>query len=115
MAENRDEPRGGDEETDRDEDGASDEAMAPDIVEISMSLLRRVAGAYPEERIPQEAQAVTDEVLEKYGMEGVRILVMCLTAYAAVEVERNAQTSGRSLESILDEMDVTRFEIDYGD
>ncbi|MET8244536.1 hypothetical protein ABZV31_09020 [Streptomyces sp. NPDC005202] len=97
-----------------DEDGRLG-VMAPDIVRISMTLLRRVVGAYPEERIPQEAMAVSDEVLEKYGTEGLRILVMCLTAYAAVEIERNAQMSGRTLESLLDEMDLTRFEIDYGE
>lgn len=85
-------------------------AIAPDISQISISLLRRVVGLYPEERIPEEALACADEVLEKYGTDGLRLLVMSLAGWAAVEIERDAQATGRTHEALLDDIDLTRLE-----
>ncbi|GAA2259851.1 hypothetical protein GCM10010232_58410 [Streptomyces amakusaensis] len=86
-------------------------AIAPDISHISVSLLRRVVGAYPEERIPEEALRTADEVLENYGTDGLRVLVMSLTGWAAVEIEKDAHMSGRTHEALLDDMDLTRLEV----
>ncbi|MFI6286776.1 hypothetical protein ACIBCM_18840 [Streptomyces sp. NPDC051018] len=85
-------------------------AIAPDISRISVSLLRRVVGLYPEERIPEEALRTADEVLAEYGTDGLRVLVMSLTGWAAVEIEKDADTSGRTVEALLDDMDLTRLE-----
>lgn len=86
-------------------------AIAPDVSQISIALLRGVVGLYPEDRVPQEALAVADRVLEEYGTDGLRLLVISLACWAAVEIERDAHVSGRTYESILDEMELTRIEV----
>ncbi|MEU9447101.1 hypothetical protein [Streptomyces sp. NPDC048277] len=80
-----------------------------------MDLLRRVAGLYPAEAVPAEALKVADEVLEKYGTDGLRLLVLGLTSRAAVAIESEAHASGRPLESLLDEMELIRLEAINGD
>ncbi|MEO3978529.1 hypothetical protein [Streptomyces sp. CAU 1734] len=90
------------------------QAIAPDISQISVELLRKVAGAYPEERIPEEALRTADAVLERYGSDGLRVLVMSLTGWAAVEIEKDAHMSGRTIEALLDDMDLTRLEAQDG-
>ncbi|MCH0563169.1 hypothetical protein [Streptomyces sp. MUM 2J] len=99
-------------DTDEDERLA---AIAPEIIRITVSLLRRVAGLYPEERVPQEALLVADGILDRYGVDGLRLLTMTLTGWAAVEIEREAQASGRTLQSVLDEMELTRLEVEVGE
>ncbi|MGW4199667.1 hypothetical protein [Streptomyces sp. NPDC004726] len=86
-------------------------AIAPDITQISVDLLRRVVGLYPEERIPEEALRTADEVLAAYGIDGLRALIMSLTGWAAVEIEKEAHTSGRTAEALLDDMDLIRLDM----
>jgi hypothetical protein len=85
-------------------------ALVPDISQLSVALLRKVVGLHPAEQIAAEALSVADDVLEKYGTDGLRVLIMSLTGWAAVEVEREALATGRSHEALLDEMEVTRLE-----
>jgi hypothetical protein len=85
-------------------------AIAPHISRTSVALLRRVAGLEPAERVPEEALRTADEVLDRYGSDGLRVLVMSLTGWAALGVERDAQLTGRSLESVLDILDLTALE-----
>ncbi|MFJ6571854.1 hypothetical protein ACIQNU_31060 [Streptomyces sp. NPDC091292] len=99
---------------DEDEDRRLREII-PDISRISVALLRKVVGLHPAERIPEEALAVADEVLEEYGTDGLRVLVMSLAGWAAVEIERDAQTTGRTHEALLDDMDLTRLEANPDD
>ncbi|MFE2265417.1 hypothetical protein [Streptomyces griseosporeus] len=108
------EPRQREDTVDEDEDRRL-AAIAPEIIRITVNLLRRVAGLYPEERVPEEALLVADEVLKRYGTDGLRLLAMTLTGWAAVEIEREAQASGRTLESVLDEMELTRLEVEAGE
>lgn len=84
--------------------------IAPDISHMSIGLLRKVVGVYPEERIAEEALGAADRVLEQYGTDGLRVLVMSLTGWAAVQIEKEAQLTGRTHEALLDDMDLTRFE-----
>ncbi|KPI06224.1 hypothetical protein OK074_4202 [Actinobacteria bacterium OK074] len=90
-------------------------AMTPDISGVSVRLLREVVGLYPEERIAQRAMETADDILSEYGSDGLRVLVMVLTGWAAVGIERHAMTSHRPPEALLDEMDLLRFEVDPGD
>jgi hypothetical protein len=89
--------------------------ITPDITRITVTLLRRVVGLYPEERVPQEALRIADEVLTEYGTDGLRLLAVSLTAWAAVGIEREARDSGRSLEALLDEMDLLGLEAVSGE
>ena len=84
--------------------------IVPDIAQITVDLLRRVVGLYPEDRIPQEALNTADDVLAEYGTDGLRLLVVSLTGWAAVGIEREAHDSRRSLEAVMDEMDLVRLE-----
>ncbi|GHH69143.1 hypothetical protein GCM10018793_01150 [Streptomyces sulfonofaciens] len=84
--------------------------LAPVISQTTVGLLRKVVGLEPAERIPEEAMYVADEVLEKYGTDGLRLLVMSLTGWAAVEIERDAQLSGRTHEALLDDIALTCLE-----
>ncbi|MCD9876084.1 hypothetical protein [Streptomyces guryensis] len=85
-------------------------ALAPEVSRLSIALLRRAAGAYPAERVAQEALDCADDVMDRYGPDGLRVLVMSLTCWATVQVEINAKTSGRTLESLLDDMQLTWLE-----
>jgi hypothetical protein len=84
--------------------------MAPAISRISVGLLREVVGLYPAERIPEKGLAVADQVLEEYGTDGLRLLIMSLTGWAAVHIERDAQLTGRTHEAVLDDIEVTCLE-----
>lgn len=85
-------------------------AITPEITRRSIDLLRKVVGVYPEERIAQEALECADDILAEYGTDGLRILVMSLTGWAAVETEKDARASGRSLDSMIDDMMLTWLE-----
>ncbi|MFI1360618.1 hypothetical protein ACH4TV_44660 [Streptomyces sp. NPDC020898] len=85
-------------------------AITPEITRRSIDLLRKVVGVYPEERIAQEALECADDILAEYGTDGLRILVMSLTGWAAVETEKDALASGRSLDSMIDDMMLTWLE-----
>ncbi|MFI9587908.1 hypothetical protein ACIHCQ_40325 [Streptomyces sp. NPDC052236] len=84
--------------------------VAPAISLLTVTMLRKVVGLEPAERIPEEALAVADRVLEEYGTDGLRVLVMSLTGWAAVEIERDAQLSGRTYEAVVDDIDLTCLE-----
>lgn len=86
-------------------------ALAPSISRISIGLLRKTVGLEPAERVPEEALAVADQVLEEHGTDGLRLLVLSLTGWASVEIERNAHLAGRSHEALLDEMELTGLEV----
>ena len=90
-------------------------AIAPEISRISIDLLRKAAGTYPEEQVAKEALDCADEILSQYGTDGLRALVMSLTCWATVQLEVNAQASGRPLESVLDDMLLTWLETDPGE
>jgi hypothetical protein len=90
-------------------------ALAPSISRISIDLLRQTAGLEPAESVPERAMAVANKVLEDYGTDGLRLLVVSLTVWASVEAERNAQLTGRSLEALLDEMELTGLEVHSDD
>ncbi|NBM16121.1 hypothetical protein [Streptomyces sp. GC420] len=85
-------------------------AIAPDVSRISVDLLRRIVGLYPAERIPEEALAAADRVLRAYGTDGLRVLVMSLAGWAAVEIERDAEVTGRTHEAVLDDIELTCLE-----
>ena len=85
-------------------------AITPEITRRSIDLLRKVVGLYPEERIAQEALECADDILEEYGTDGLRILVMSLTGWAAVEMEKDARASKRTLDSMIDDMMLTWLE-----
>ncbi|MFF3333379.1 hypothetical protein ACFYWX_28150 [Streptomyces sp. NPDC002888] len=85
-------------------------ALAPEISRLSIELLRRAAGTYPEERVAQEALECADDILKHHGTDGLRVLIMSLTCWSAVQLEINAHTSGRTLESLLDDMLLTWLE-----
>lgn len=53
-----------------------------------------------------------DDVLERFGTDGLRVLVMSLGCWATVQVEINAHASGRPPESLLDDMQLTWLEAD---
>jgi hypothetical protein len=69
-----------------------------------------VVGLEPAERVPEEALAVADEVLRDFGTDGLRVLVMSLAGWAAVEIERDAQVQGRSYEAVVDDIELTCLE-----
>ncbi|WP_037674509.1 hypothetical protein [Streptomyces griseus] len=85
-------------------------AIAPEISRLSIELLRRAAGTYPEERVAQEALECADDVQKQYGTDGLRVLITSLTCWAAGQLEINAQASGRPLESLLDDILLTWLE-----
>jgi hypothetical protein len=85
-------------------------ALAPVISQTTIGLLRKVVGIEPAERIPEEAMYVADDVLAKYGTDGLRLLVMSMTGWAAVEIERDAMLSGRTHEALLDDIALTCLE-----
>ncbi|MFD3498980.1 hypothetical protein ACFWWT_07405 [Streptomyces sp. NPDC058676] len=85
-------------------------AITPEISRLSIDLLRRAAGTYPAERLAKEALEYADEIFDQYGTDGLRLLVMSLTGWAAVQLEVNAHESGRSLQSLLDDMMLTWLE-----
>lgn len=87
-------------------------ALAPEVSRLSIALLRRAVGTHPAERVAQEALDCADDVLERYGTDGLRVLVMSLACWATVQVEINAHASGRPLESLLDDMQLTWLEAD---
>lgn len=89
-------------------------AITPEISRLSIDLLRRAAGTYPAERLAKEALEYADEVFDQYGTDGLRLLVMSLAGWAAVQLEVNAQESGRSLQSLLDDMMLTWLETEPG-
>jgi hypothetical protein len=84
--------------------------LAPEVSRLSIGLLRRAVGTYPAERVAQEALDCADDILERYGTDGLRVLVMSLACWATVQVEINAHASGRPLESLLDDMQLTWLE-----
>ncbi|MFD5267365.1 hypothetical protein [Streptomyces sp. NPDC058335] len=49
-------------------------------------------------------------MLAGYGTDGLRLLVVGLTGWAAIGIEREAHDSGRSLEAVMDETDLVRLE-----
>jgi len=85
-------------------------ALAPEVSRLSIALLRRSVGTFPAERVAQEALDCADDVLKRYGTDGLRVLVMSLTCWATVQVEINAHASGRPLEALLDDMQLTWLE-----
>ncbi|MEW2115351.1 hypothetical protein AB0945_09195 [Streptomyces sp. NPDC005474] len=85
-------------------------AITPEITRRSIDLLRKVVGLYPEERIAQEALDCADDILAQYGTDGLRILVMSLTGWAAVEIEKDAMASKRPLDAMVDDMMLTWLE-----
>jgi Lon protease-like protein len=85
-------------------------ALAPEVSRLSIDLLRRAVGTYPAERVAQEALDCADEVLDRFGPDGLRVLVMSLACWATVQVEINAHASGRPLQSLLDDMQLTWLE-----
>ncbi|MER6628835.1 hypothetical protein ABT301_11405 [Streptomyces sp. NPDC000987] len=87
-------------------------ALTPEVSRLSIDLLRRAAGAYPAEEIAREALDCADHILDRYGTDGLRVLVMSLTCWATVQVEINAHASGRPLQSLLDDMLLTWLETD---
>ncbi|MEV0502052.1 hypothetical protein AB0I84_31280 [Streptomyces spectabilis] len=95
---------------DRDLDGRL-AVLVPEISGVTAELMRAVVGLEPPERVPTEAWRVSGRVLEKHGVEGLRLLLVCLTGWSAVQTERVAMLTGRSLEAVLDELDVARHEV----
>ncbi|MEU6255375.1 hypothetical protein [Streptomyces sp. NPDC047043] len=87
-------------------------ALAPEVSRLSIALLRRAVGTYPAERVAQEALDCADDILERYGTDGLRVLAMSLACWATVQVEINSHASGRPLESLLDDMQLTWLEVD---
>ncbi|WNI16522.1 hypothetical protein [Actinacidiphila sp. ITFR-21] len=85
-------------------------ALAPEMSRTTVDLLRRVVGLEPAERIPVEALATADRVLAQHGPDGLRILAMSLTGWAAVLIEQEAKLSGRTNEAVLDDIDLTCLE-----
>ncbi|MEW2528057.1 hypothetical protein [Streptomyces sp. NPDC047071] len=85
-------------------------ALAPEISGVTAALMRSAAGAEPPERVPAEAWRVSGRVLEEHGVDGLRLLLMCLTGWAVAQTERVAMLQGRSLDAVLDELDVARYE-----
>ncbi|MYS19361.1 hypothetical protein GA0115240_10764 [Streptomyces sp. DvalAA-14] len=85
-------------------------ALTPEISRATVDLLRRVVGLEPAERIPEEALATADRVLAERGTDGLRILAMSLTGWAAVLIEQDAKLSGRTFEAVLDDIDLTCLE-----
>jgi hypothetical protein len=90
-------------------------AIAPEISRLSIDLLRRAAGTYPEELVAKEALDCANRILAQYGTDGLRVLIMSLTCWSAVQLEINAQASGRPLQSLLDDMLLTWLEADPGE
>ena len=84
--------------------------IAPAICQTTVGMLRTVVGLEPAERVPEEALAVADRVLAEYGTDGLRVLVISLTGWAAVEIERDASLTGRSYEALLDDIELTCLE-----
>lgn len=87
-------------------------ALVPDISREVAELMRAVVGLEPPERVPAETWAVTERVLREYGTDGLRLLVLCLTGWATAQTERVAMLTGRTTDSVLDELDVARYEVD---
>lgn len=85
-------------------------ALAPEVSRLSIDLLRRAVGSYPAERVAQEALDCADDVLDRYGPDGLRVLVMSLACWATVQVEINAHASGRPPQSLLDDLQLTWLE-----
>lgn len=85
-------------------------AIAPEVSRLSIDLLRRAVGTYPAERVAQEALDCADDVLDRYGTDGLRVLAMSLACWATVQVEINAQASGRPGQSLLDDLQLTWLE-----
>ncbi|MFD8213046.1 hypothetical protein ACFV2U_04775 [Streptomyces sp. NPDC059697] len=94
-------------------DKAEDErlrAIAPEISQLTIAMLRQVVGLEPAERVPEEALAVADKVLKDHGTDGLRLLAVSLTGWAAAGIERDAQLTGRTLEAVLDGMELACLE-----
>lgn len=85
-------------------------ALTPEISRTTVDLLRRVVGLEPAERIPEEALATADRILAEQGTDGLRLLAMSLTGWAAVLIEQDAKLSGRTFEAVLDDIDLTCLE-----
>ncbi|WP_405583807.1 hypothetical protein [Streptomyces sp. NBC_01190] len=85
-------------------------ALTPVISRTTVDLLRQVVGLEPAERIPEQALDTADRVLAEYGTDGLRILTMSLTGWAAVLIEQDAKLSGRTNEAVLDDIDLTCME-----
>ncbi|WP_406477376.1 hypothetical protein [Streptomyces sp. NBC_01615] len=85
-------------------------AIAPEISQLTVTLLRQVVGLEPAERVPEQALAVADKVLKDHGTDGLRLLVVSLTSWAAAEIEHDAQLTGQSFEAVLDGMELACLE-----
>ncbi|MFR0358941.1 hypothetical protein [Streptomyces sediminimaris] len=85
-------------------------AIAPEVSRLSIDLLRRAVGTHPAERVAQEALECVDDILGRYGTDGLRVLAMSLACWATVQVEINAHASGRSVQSLLDDLQLTWLE-----
>jgi hypothetical protein len=94
-------------------DKAEDErlrAITPKISRLTITLLRQVVGLEPAERVPKEALAVADKVLKDHGTDGLRLRAVSLMGWAAAGIERDAQLTGRTLEAVLDGLELACLE-----
>ncbi|MDG4864707.1 hypothetical protein P8605_41825 [Streptomyces sp. T-3] len=86
-------------------------AMAPHVNQMVEDLMRTVVGLDPPEQVPAEAWAASEKVLERYGTEGLQLLLVSLTGWAAAQTERAALLTGKSTEAILDELHISAREV----
>ncbi|MEV8532509.1 hypothetical protein [Streptomyces sp. NPDC051211] len=84
--------------------------ITPEISRRTIGLLRELVGLEPPERVPEGAMALADAVLAEHGPDGLRVLVMTLSAWATAQIENVAELSRRSYEAVLDSMELACLE-----
>ncbi|MDJ0383124.1 hypothetical protein [Streptomyces sp. G-G2] len=99
---------------DRDEDMRL-ARITPEISRRTITLLRELAGLEPPERVPEDAMVLADAILAEHGTDGLRVLVMTLSAWATAQIENVAELSRRSHEAVLDAMELACLEADGDD
>ncbi|WP_330328662.1 hypothetical protein OHS33_02180 [Streptomyces sp. NBC_00536] len=84
--------------------------ITPEISRRTITLLRELAGLEPPERVPEDAMVLADAILAEHGTDGLRVLVMTLSAWATAQIENVAELSQRSYEAVLDAMELACME-----